>query len=209
MVWNEELKREIPAGWKSGTIANIGKVFGGATPATSNTNYYSSNGIAWATPKDLASSQNLYFSHGQRDITEEGFKSCSSVLIPSGSVLMTSRAPIGYLAINCNEVCTNQGFKSVVPNLEVGPYFVFHTLKLLMPYIKKLGNGSTFAEVSGKDLEGIPVLIPSTDCLQKFNSLVEPLFKKVQCNEQESTELSSLRDYLLPLLMNGQATISD
>lgn len=78
-----------------------------------------------------------------------------------------------------------------------------------MPYIKKLGSGSTFAEVSGKDLEGIPVLIPSTACLQKFNSLVEPLFKKVQCYEQESAELSSLRDYLLPLLMNGQATIRD
>ena len=209
MVWNEELKREIPEGWKAGTIADIGKVFGGATPSSSNPQYYSSKGIAWATPKDLASSSNLYFSHGERDISEEGFKSCSSVLMPSGSVLMTSRAPIGYLAISCNEVCTNQGFKSVVPNNEIGPYYVFQTLKLMMPYIKKLGSGSTFAEISGKDLKDVPVIIPLPDCLKNFNSVVSLAFKKILCIEKENAELVSLRDYLLPLLMNGQVTIGE
>ena len=113
----KELGREVPKGWKAGTVADLGEIVSGATPSTTEENYYTTNGIAWITPNDLSDNEhNMFVFHGERDITEAGLNSCSAVLMPAGSVLMSSRAPIGYLAIAANPVCTNQGFKSIICN---------------------------------------------------------------------------------------------
>lgn len=207
MIWNKELKREIPEGWEVGTISNLGDVVGGATPSTENKSYYTDNGIAWATPKDLSDSDKLFFTHGERDVTKEGLASCSAVLLPKGTVLMTSRAPIGYLAIAANEVCTNQGFKSIVPKSVVGTYYVYFTLLTMMPYIKRYGVGSTFAEVSKQDVESIKVIIPNNNVVSCFNNQVGSFFKEIEGLEFENVQLMSLRDFLLPMLMNGQVKV--
>lgn len=207
MVWNEQLKREIPEGWQVGKVSDLGDIIGGATPPTTNPEYYTDNGIAWATPKDLADSNTIFFSHGERDITKLGLDNCSATIMPKGSVLMTSRAPIGYLAIAENEVCTNQGFKSVIPYDTVGTYYVYYTLQLMMPYIKRYGVGSTFAEVSKQDLDGINVIIPDKRVCTDFNSILNDSFERICLLEQENRHLVNLRDFLLPMLMNGQVKV--
>ena len=99
--------------WKTCTINDLGRVIGGATPSTKKPENYENGNIAWITPKDLAGFSGRYISNGERNITEQGLKSCSAQLIPKHSILFSSRAPIGYIAIAANEVCTNQGFKSI------------------------------------------------------------------------------------------------
>ena len=120
---------------------------------------------------------------------------------------MTSRAPIGYLAIAANEVCTNQGFKSIVPKSVVGTYYVYFTLLTMMPYIKRYGVGSTFAEVSKQDVESIKVIIPNNNVVSCFNNQVGSFFKEIEGLEFENVQLMSLRDFLLPMLMNGQVKV--
>ncbi len=207
MVWCEELNREIPEGWDKGIVLDLGQVVGGATPSTKDQQYYTEHGIAWATPKDLSDSSNVFFSHGERDITKEGLDSCSASLMPMGSVLMTSRAPIGYLAISSNEVCTNQGFKSVVPKENIGPYYIYYSLKSIMDYIKRYGAGSTFSEISKADVENLKICIPSQPVVDSFNNSVIPMFETIKNKENENKQLTNFRDFLLPMLMNGQIKI--
>lgn len=117
MVWDEQLKREIPKGWETGTIGNLGTIVSGGTPNTSFDEYYCTDGYAWITPNDLSgNTDKMFISHGERDVTVEGIENSSAVLMPKHTVLLSTRAPIGYLAISENEVCTNQGFKSIVPD---------------------------------------------------------------------------------------------
>lgn len=206
MKWNEVLKREIPEGWKVGKISDLGKVVGGATPSTSNKEYYVKNGIGWITPNDLSNTEDKYIAHGERDITNEAVDSCSTVLMPKGTVLISSRAPIGYLAIASDTLCTNQGFKSVVPN-GYSSEFIYQTLRVMMPYIKQYGAGSKFAEVSADELANMSVLLPDTTIEKKYYQKIKSIEEQVLVFEEENRQLISLRNFLLPLLMNGQVRI--
>ena len=109
----------------NGTISDIGEVVGGATPSKKRPEYYCHRGIGWITPRDLSNTSDKFIAHGADDITQAGFDSCSAKKLPAGSVLFSSRAPIGYIAIASDEVTTNQGFKSIVPRAEVGTAFVY------------------------------------------------------------------------------------
>lgn len=209
MVWNEELKREIPEGWHNGTLKSLGNIIGGGTPSTNNEEYYTDNGISWITPKDLSETNNKFIRHGERDITQKGLSNSSAVLMPRGTVLMTSRAPIGYLGIASNEVCTNQGFKSILPKESYDSEFIYQTLNMLMPYIKQIGSGSTFAEVSKSDMEKINIIIPSVKIRVLFNNKIKSINELIENLENENKELASLRDFLLPMLMNGQVTFKE
>lgn len=207
MVWNEELERNIPEGWKSGRISDLGNIVGGGTPSTTHSEYYTKQGIAWMTPKDFAGSNNIFVSHGGRDITEDGLRNSSATLMPQGTVLMSSRAPIGYLGIASNELCTNQGFKSIVPTKSYCSEFIFFTLHTIMPYIKQFGTGSTFSEVSAGEFASVKVLLPHTKISNAFGEKISSIFAMIKNLEEENQRLSSLRDFLLPLLMNGQVLI--
>lgn len=207
MVWNEELERNIPEGWKSGRISDLGNIVGGGTPSTTHSEYYTKQGIAWMTPKDFAGSNNIFVSHGGRDITEDGLRNSSATLMPQGTVLMSSRAPIGYLGIASNELCTNQGFKSIVPTKSYCSEFIFFTLQTIMPYIKQFGTGSTFSEVSAGEFASVKVLLPHTKISNAFGEKISSIFAMIKNLEEENQRLSSLRDFLLPLLMNGQVLI--
>lgn len=119
--------------WTTGTISDLGAVVGGSTPSKAKPEYYTESGIAWITPKDLSVNKSKFISHGENDITELGLKNSSASIMPEGTVLFSSRAPIGYIAIAAGEVTTNQGFKSVIPKSEIGTPFVYFFLKHNLP----------------------------------------------------------------------------
>ena len=180
----------------------------GGTPSKSKSEYYAEHGIAWITPKDLSLNSSKFISHGATDISELGYKKSSAVKMPSGTVLFSSRAPIGYIAIAANELTTNQGFKSVIPNKGIGTPFMYFLLKWLLPTIEGMASGSTFKEISGTGMKAIPVIIPPDKVIQKFNDFCQPIFKKQASNEIENIKLSNIRDNLLPKLLSGKLDIS-
>lgn len=195
--------------WKTGTISSLGTVIGGSTPSKAKPEYYTDNGIAWITPKDLSINKSKFISHGETDITELGLKNSSASIMPEGTVLFSSRAPIGYIAISNGEVTTNQGFKSVVPKPEIGTAFVYFFLKNNLPTIEGAASGSTFKEVSGSTMKNVPAVIPDTGTLAKFNDFCSPIFNEQKNLEQENQHLASLRDTLLPKLMSGEIDVSN
>ena len=172
-------------------------------------NTITDNGIAWITPKDLSVDKSKFISHGADDITELGLKNSSASIMPAGTVLFSSRAPIGYIAIADGEVTTNQGFKSVVPNSNVGTAFVYYFLKSALPTIENMASGSTFKEISGSAMRTVPAIIPDDENLQDFTDFCEPLFQQQRTLEAENRSLAALRDSLLPKLMSGELDVSD
>lgn len=200
---------EIPKLWKTGIIDEIGTVVGGGTPSKKYEEYYTTNGISWITPKDLSNNKSLYIYKGAIDITELGLRKGSARLLPEKTVLFSSRAPIGYIAIAGKEVTTNQGFKSIVPNKGFNPYFIYHLLYQKLPIIEAAAGGSTFKEISGKGLKEVPIVIPSKNITELYKDLVEPLFLQIQSLERENHKLEQLRDTLLPKLLSGEIEIPD
>lgn len=194
--------------WTLGTISDLGTVVGGSTPSKSKPEYYTEDGIAWITPKDLSINKAKFISHGENDITELGLKNSSASIMPEGTVLFSSRAPIGYIAIASGEVTTNQGFKSVVPKPEIGTAYVYCFLKHNLPVIEGMASGSTFKEVSGSTMKNVPAVIPDTETLTCFNDFCAPIFAHQRILEEQNQSLAALRDSLLPKLMSGEIDVS-
>lgn len=190
--------------WQQGTISDLGAVVGGSTPSKSKPEYYTDNGIPWITPKDLSVNKAKFISHGENDITELGLKNSSATIMPGGTVLFSSRAPIGYIAIAGGEVTTNQGFKSVIPKPEIGTAFVYYCLKHNLPVIEGMASGSTFKEVSGSTMKRVPAVIPDPETLIKFNDFCKPIFAQQRILEEQNHSFAALRDSLLPKLMSGK-----
>lgn len=178
------------AEWKECTISDIGTVVGGATPSTKKSENYNGGSIPWITPKDLSTFSGRYISRGERNITEIGLNSCSTQLLPAHSVLFSSRAPIGYVAIAANEVCTNQGFKSVVPNENTDSLFLFYLLKYNKKKIEGMGSGTTFKEVSGTTMKNIAVNVPTDKGVQeKIAAILGSIDDKIEENERINKNL--------------------
>ena len=194
--------------WQISTISDLGTVVGGSTPSKTKPEYYTNNGIAWITPKDLSINKSKFISHGENDITELGLKNSSATVMPKDTVLFSSRAPIGYIAIASNEVTTNQGFKSVIPYSEIGTAFVYIFLKHSLPVIESAASGSTFKEISGSAMKNIPAIIPDRNTLDQFNSFCAPIFAQQKILEEQNHSLAMLRDSLLPKLMSGAIDIA-
>ena len=194
--------------WTTGTISDLGTVVGGSTPSKAKPEYYTESGIAWITPKDLSINKSKFISHGENDITELGLKNSSAAIMPEGTVLFSSRAPIGYIAIAAGEVTTNQGFKSVVPKPEIGTPFVYFFLKNTLPVIEGMASGSTFKEVSGSTMKNVPAVIPDAEILAKFSDFCAPIFAQQRTLEEQNQSLAKLRDSLLPKLMSGEIDVS-
>ena len=159
-------------------ISEIGKIVSGATPKTSIPEHYGGN-IAWITPADLSGYQEKYISRGARNITQAGYDSCSTQLMPAGTVLFSSRAPIGYVAIAQNPICTNQGFKSIVPNESVDSEYLFYQLKYLRKQIQEMGSGTTFKEISAQTLGEVRIVVPSIPEQKRIVARIEELFSEL------------------------------
>lgn len=196
------------ADWNEGVLSDLGTIVGGSTPSKAKPEYYTAQGIAWITPKDLSINRSKFISHGENDITELGLKNSSASIMPEGTVLFSSRAPIGYIAIAAGEVTTNQGFKSVIPKAGVGTAFVYYFLKHSLPIIEGMASGSTFKEVSGSTMKSVPAIIPDRETLQKFCDLCAPIFAQQRTLEKQNQSLAALRDSLLPRLISGEIDVS-
>jgi type I restriction enzyme S subunit len=144
------------------SLGDIAEIVSGATPKTADPTLWDGE-IPWLTPADLSGYREKYIAQGKRSITRKGFDSCSTRMIPSGSVLFSSRAPIGYAAINSQPVCTNQGFKSLIPGEGVDSSWLYHFVKYSTNEIRSMASGTTFLEISAKKLSSLPVFLPSLD----------------------------------------------
>ena len=206
MVWNERLRREIPDNWVVENLSDAAEIYNGATPSTAVQSNYGGD-IVWITPKDLSEQQCKFVYHGARNISQQGYDSCSTHMLPTHSLLMSSRAPIGLLSISEVPLCTNQGFKSFVPKDGYDVFYIFYYIRQQLPKIEQLGTGTTFKEVSREDLMRFPILkIPQglqREWLSRVESMAERQFKSVL----ETDKLKKQRDELLPLLMNGQVSV--
>ena len=179
--------------WKRCTLADLGEIVGGATPSTKNKNYYGGN-ISWITPKDLSTFHGRFINRGERNITSEGLRNSSTRLMPPHSVLFTSRAPIGYVAIAEKEVCTNQGFKSIIPNSDTDYLFLYYLLVHNRNSIENMGSGTTFKEVSGSVMKQIEVFVPSDKAEQRaIAEILGTLDDKIENNSKINHHLVSLR----------------
>ncbi len=209
MVYNATLKREIPEGWREGTLDDLGRIVGGSTPSTEDPGNFTSHGTPWITPNDLSDNQgNKFISRGSQDVSDLGIKSASLKKYPIGTVLLSSRAPIGYMAIARTELTTNQGFKSFIPHDGYSTAFIYYTVKGSLKTITQYASGSTFKEVSAGVLKTVKIVLPDLNVVEQFTDSVTSIFKRQDVLEQENQQLAQLRDWLLPLLMNGQVTVA-
>jgi type I restriction enzyme S subunit len=178
-IVDEEKPFDIPDNWEWVRLSQIGEIISGGTPKTTNLKYWQNGDIPWITPADMKN-VSKYISKGARNITKAGLTSSSARLMPKGSVLFSSRAPIGYVAIAENEISTNQGFKSIVPfNFNLSEYLYF-ALMALANDIAKLGTGTTFKEVSGATVSNILIPLPPLAEQERIVAKLDALLPKVQ-----------------------------
>jgi len=207
MVWDKRLKREIPLLWKAKMVEEVADVYNGATPSTVNELNYGGD-IVWITPKDLSDQKQKFVYQGERNISQVGYDSCSTHLLPSNTILMSSRAPIGLLAIAKTELCTNQGFKSFVSKSKNIATYLYYYLQYHITQIEQLGTGTTFKEVSREDILKFPMLKPSDNVLDLWEEIVSALNDRQLEIQKENENLIKQRNELLPLLMNGQVSVN-
>ncbi|WP_339263130.1 restriction endonuclease subunit S [Solibacillus sp. FSL W7-1472] len=200
---------EIPKGWSVATVNELGEIVGGGTPSKKQEEYYMVDGIPWITPKDLSSNKSKFIYKGNLDISQLGLAKSSAKLMQKGTVLLSSRAPIGYIAFAGTDVTTNQGFKSIVPNKSYSEYFIYFKLKEILPIIEANAGGSTFKEISGSGLKAIQIILPENEIVDRFHDIALPLFEQIKNLELEIGNLVSLRDSLLPRLLSGEIEIPD
>lgn len=152
-------------------LGELGEIVAGSTPDTNNQKYWGGD-IAWITPADLTNHEGIYFTGNLRKITEEGYRSCSTKMLPAGSILFSSRAPIGHCAVTSFPLCTNQGFKSIIPNERLDAVYGFFALKFFTPQIEALGRGATFAEVNKEIFENFAIPLPPLTEQKRIASLL-------------------------------------
>lgn len=182
--------------WREYKISDIADVVGGGTPKTAIDEYWNGD-IPWLTPRDLTGYDKVYISHGDRFITEDGLKNSSTKLMPKGSVLLTSRAPIGYVAIAENEICTNQGFKSLVPKQnKCISEFLYYWIKNSVDYLQQLGTGTTFAEISGSVVKGIDISLPPLEEQKAIAEVLSSLDDKIDLLHRQNKTLEELAQTL-------------
>ena len=194
---------------KETTIGEVVTIVGGSTPSTKNPAFWNGGDIHWVTPKDLSGLQDAILLDSNSRITELGLQKISSGLLPVGTVLLSSRAPIGYLAITQIPTAINQGFIAIKCTEEVPNYFILNWLNDNMEEIKGRANGTTFLEISKSNFRPMPIFIPSPKKMQEFVNIVEPMYQKIVANLKESRTLASLRDSLLSKLMRGEVRVKD
>lgn len=195
----------IPKGWRVAKLGDILDVKGGTTPSTKVEEYWNGE-YSFATPKDLSSLQSPFLLKTERRITAKGVKKISSGILPSGILLLSSRAPIGYLAISDIPVSINQGFIAINAK-ETSNFFILLWLKINIETIIGRANGSTFLEISKSNFREIKVIHPNKKILKLFEELITPFFDQINSNEKQTILLTSIRDALLPELMNGEIRI--
>ncbi|RXK88203.1 restriction endonuclease subunit S [Chlorobaculum sp. 24CR] len=199
----------IPAGWEVLSLGELVCTVGGGTPSTKDISYWQPAEFAWTTPKDLSAQDSPVLLKTERMISAKGVEKLSSGLLPKGTLLLSSRAPIGYLAIAGIPLCINQGYIAILPDSVLSPLYMLFWCKNHMELIKNRSNGSTFLEINKKSFRGISAIKPPDVLLKCFTDLITPVFDRIVENEQKSQTLVSIRDALLPRLISGKLRLPE
>lgn len=198
---------KIPKGWEVRPVGEIVKVVGGGTPSTKNLSYWEDGTHFFATPKDLSKLSNPILLGTERKVTDAGLEKISSGLLLPGTLLLSSRAPVGYLAISQVPICINQGFIAMICNGPLSNYYMLNWTYENMSTIKGRASGTTFAEISKRNFRPILALVPARKAIRAFNDKVEPIYEKIKQNIEQSHILTEIRDTLLPKLMRGEVRV--
>ena len=197
----------LPSNWSLVKLGDVGKIIGGGTPSTKVKEYFDGN-IAWITPADLTGYKNKFITIGRRNITAEGLNNSSARIIPKGSILFSSRAPIGYVVIAANDLSTNQGFKSLVPSKKTLSEFVYYYLKSSKQLAEKHASGTTFKEISAKNFAILPIPLPSLPVQQKIVSKIEELFSELDSGvvslKKAKEQIKTYRQAVLASAFSGR-----
>jgi type I restriction enzyme S subunit len=199
---------QIPAGWEVKPVGEVVDCVGGGTPSTAEPKYWEGGTHHWTTPKDLSSLQAPVLIDTERKITDAGIAKISSGLLPAGILLLSSRAPVGYLAIAAMPVAINQGFIAMKCNKRASNFFMLNWCKTNMDEIKSRATGTTFAEISKQNFRPIPVVLPPKELMAAFTEKVSPLYDQINANLHQSRTLAALRDTLLPKLLSGEMSVA-
>lgn len=200
---------QVPKGWRVMPIGDAVEAVGGATPDTKNLDYWEPGVHCWTTPKDLSGISAPVLLDTERKLSDQGLAKIGSGLLPAGSLLLSSRAPIGYLALTQTSMAINQGYIGMLPGGLLPPLYMLFWCRQNMENIKGRANGSTFMEISKKAFRPIPALIPSPEAVQAFVDVAGALFQRLVVHEKQAQILSTLRDALLPRLISGQLQLPE
>ena len=199
---------KIPEQWEIKAVADTFKILGGGTPSKKIPEYWDDGSVNWYTPTDLTSSCSMFMELSGNQITELGLKKSSAKLFPPFSVMMTSRATLGIIAINTTEAATNQGFITSIPNNEFPLYLLYFWLKENVEYFISLGTGATFKEITKGVFKTIELAVPPGNIADKFEKIVGPLADDVLNLQKRNRILRQTRDLLLPKLISGELDVS-
>jgi len=205
MVWNEKLKREIPEGWGEGDISSIAEVLGGGTPSKKNASYWNGE-IPFFTPTDANGV--MYQLETEDWITRQGLENCSSNLFEKGTIFITARGSVGKLAIASRPMAMNQSCYALRPKIAENYPFVYQHAKTLIHHLRVKASGSTFDSIITNDISWTRLVAPEAKVVSGFCDVVRPCFEGVEVGLRQALALRQLRDWLLPLLMNGQARVA-
>ncbi|WP_016956261.1 restriction endonuclease subunit S [Catenovulum agarivorans] len=197
----------IPKGWKVSTTGDEFEVKGGSTPSTNNPEFWDGGDICWTSPKDLSGNESKILLDTSRKITEAGLKKITSGLLPVNTVLMSSRAPVGYLAFAKIPVAINQGYIALLCEKTLSPEYTVQFLDSIMDEIKGISGGTTFAEISKKTFRSIKLIVPSKPAIDAFTSVTKANYDKITENIKQTNSLAETRDYLLPKLITGEVIL--
>lgn len=200
---------DIPQSWHLSEIGDEVQVVGGATPATKNNEFWDDGNIHWTTPKDMSNLRDKILIDTDRKITESGLKKISSGLLPKNTVLMSSRAPVGYLALAKVPLAINQGYIAMKCNDKLTPEFILQWCNFNMDEIKQRASGTTFAEISKKNFKPIPIIVPNDELIKKYTEQVKSIYDSITSNAIESNRLASIRDSFLPELLAGNFPLEE
>jgi len=199
---------EVPRGWEVSTIGEQTQTVGGATPSTKNDEFWNNGEHHWTTPKDLSNLTDKILLNTDRKITDAGLKKISSGLLPKDTVLMSSRAPVGYLALAKMEVAINQGYIAILPNTKYSAEYLIQWCEANMSEIKGRASGTTFQEISKKNFREIDFICPDEKIVADYTKIVKPLYDEISSKAKENHNLINLRDTLLPKLLSGEIDLA-
>lgn len=202
-----EFENGLPKGWKIEHIGDVCETLGGGTPSTSKPEYWNGE-VKWVTPTDITTKNSLPLLNIEGRITEEGLKNSSAKLLPPYTILMTSRASIGYFGLAPFPVCTNQGFISIIPNMENMRMYILHNLMTRKDEIIMNANGATFLEISKGRFRKMKIVVPDDNTLDVFEKMAKDIFMQVLKIEKQNALLMRQRDLLLPRLMSGKLEVN-
>lgn len=199
----------IPERWEVKTIADLAECVGGATPSTRNPDFWNDGDVSWATPRDLSQCRSAHLMATRRKISEPGLAKIASGLLPAGTVLLSSRAPVGYLALATEPMAVNQGLIALKPKEGVSNFYLLNWCLSNLERIKNRSSGTTFPEINKRSFKPMSALVPSQATMENYHEMVSPMYERMLISNKDISILTELRDSLLPKLISSELQISD